>query len=313
MRPNNLLIYYGWLNAFNSSQHGWNNEKVAQELAKYDLLVFGNGLQDSGHGDYSNTEIIIPRIKALNPGALIFGYVTVNQGLSPFQTKVNEWDTLQVHGIFMDEAGYDYGKTRDEFNSRITHVKSKIYCTLCFANAWNMDHIIGITNDPSYPNATYNVDIHQSNLEAEDWYLLESFSVNTTAYSGNAGYATKADWIARANKACQHRVDYGLLLASVGIINNDNSSGESLFSFSHLSSLMFELDAHGTSDTSYGASSAAVNFWTQDRKKGFNGFGGKPIAELDVGDADVYHRYGRYAKISIDHSTSAQGGSIIKW
>ena len=57
-KPSNLLIYYGWINSFNSSVNSWTNEKVAQDMAKYDLIVLGDGVQDSGHGDYSNTEII---------------------------------------------------------------------------------------------------------------------------------------------------------------------------------------------------------------------------------------------------------------
>ena len=31
-KPLNLLIYYGWLNSFNSATLGWNNESVAKEL-----------------------------------------------------------------------------------------------------------------------------------------------------------------------------------------------------------------------------------------------------------------------------------------
>jgi hypothetical protein len=68
-KPKDLLIYYGWLNPFNSAINGWSNEKVAQDFAKYSVLVFGDGIQDPSHGDYSNTQVIISRVKALNPNA----------------------------------------------------------------------------------------------------------------------------------------------------------------------------------------------------------------------------------------------------
>ena len=91
-KPKNLLVYYGWLNSFNSAQNSWTNEKVAQEMAQYDLLVFGAGIADSTHGDYSNTKVIIPRIKALNPNVKMFGYVSLNQTEANFESEVDEWD-----------------------------------------------------------------------------------------------------------------------------------------------------------------------------------------------------------------------------
>jgi len=130
-------------------------------------------------------------------------------------------------------------------------------------NAWNMDHIIGTTEDGSYPNETYNHFEEESNLTTSDWYLLESFPINTTAYSGNDGYESKSDWSARGSKAIAHRYTYGINLAGVGIINNGNGSGQDLFDFQFISALMWALDANGTSDTSYGASSATVTFWTR--------------------------------------------------
>ena len=59
-RPNDLLVYDGWLNSFNSAVNGWDNEKVAQDMARYDIIVLGDGLQSPSHGDWrpspANTE-----------------------------------------------------------------------------------------------------------------------------------------------------------------------------------------------------------------------------------------------------------------
>jgi hypothetical protein len=319
-RPKDLLIYYGYLNSFNSAVHGWDNQKVAKEMAQYGVLVFGDGLQNPSHPDYANTQVIIPRIKALNPSALIFGYVTVNQSLTDFQTKVDQWNTLGVHGIFLDEAGYDYGTTttngRDAFNAKVDYVHGRSSAKLAFANSWNMDHIIGTANDTSYPNTTWNPDLHESKLTADDWYLLESFCINTTSYTASTpdGYEPKADWAARGVKAQGHRATYGINLAAVGIINDDNVDGQDLFDFQFVSGCMWSLDAVGTSSTSYGASTAQVKWWTRpDVSKMGPIYSLNSSVQVDVSDADVYWGYVQTGKFMLDFSDSAQDATATKW
>jgi hypothetical protein len=308
-----LLIYYGWLNSFNYGVNQWSNEKVAQDCAKYALLVFGDGIQNPAHGDYANTQVIIPRIQALNNNAKIFGYVTANQTIENFKTKVDQWDNLHVNGIFIDEAGYDYGTTRSGLNERIDYVHNKTYANICFVNCWDMDHIVGTDNDPSYPNSTYNPGLEASKLTSDDWYLLESFPVNTSAYGGG-GYESKSDWAARAVKADGHRYTYGIHLAAVSVINNSNSKGQSLFNFSFVSATMWNLDAHGSSDTSYGASSAIVTMWNRPRTEGLGReWAPSPSVQQDVGDADKYYRYVDYGRMVLDFSSGAETSDIEKF
>lgn len=386
-RPRDLLIYYGYLNSFNSATHGWYNEKVAREMAQYGLLVFGDGLQtivDSGshtgsdnasvltdssksfttdeyvgdylynvtdgcigtitgntattvtcsggfsggtdndfdtgdtyrivsHQDYRSTVEIIERIKVLNPSALIFGYVTTDQSLSDFESKADDWDTLGVDGIFMDESGYDYGRTRAEFNDRVDHVHGLTNATIAFANAWNSDHILGTANDTSYPNTTYNSGEVESSLTSSDWVLLESFAVNDAAYSSNGGYATKSEWAARGAKAVSLRAQYGTKFAAVGIIADSSGSGQDLFDFAFVSACMFSLDASGTSHTSYG-SSGATKWWARPDVSNMGSIWSiNPSVQVDALDSDVYWRFVQNGKFSVDHSASAQDSSITKY
>jgi len=230
-KPSDLLIFYGYPNSFNSAVNGWDNEKVARDMAQYGLIVLGDGLQtllasgshdgssgastltdstaswttdefvgkkivnvtdgstgsitantattitatlsggtendwDAGdeyrvanHADYANVFKIVPRIKQYNPSAKIFGYVTVNQTLANFEDKADDWDALGVDGIFMDEAGYDYGTTatndRDAFNAKVDYVHALSSASTCFANAWNMasdaepgrDEVVGVLRE----------------------------------------------------------------------------------------------------------------------------------------------------------------------
>jgi hypothetical protein len=314
MKPKNLLVYYGWLNSFNSSSNQWNNEKVAQELAKYDLLVFGDGIQTSSHGDYSNTQVIIPRIKELNPNALIFGYVTVNQTLANFKTKADDWETLEVDGIFLDEAGYDYGKTRAEFNERCMHVKNLAHASRCFANAWNINHVLGTENDSSYPNTTYNADGYESLLDENDFYLLESFAVNTDSYTSNNGYASKTDWKARGEAAQEKRNEYEVSMVACNIIADSDNDGQDRFDFCHRAAQMYDLDGNGSSDSNYGASSAASKFWTRPTPAVLNNEE-EDYTEVtqDTGDADVYLRYSGRTILKLDWSNNNQTSSATQY
>jgi hypothetical protein len=326
-RPTDVLFYYGYPNSYNSAVNAWNNEKVAQDMARYGIVVLGDGVQNPTHPDYANTQVIVPRIQALNPCAKVFGYVSVNQSFANFKTKVDQWEVLEVDGIFMDEAGYDYGSVatngRVAFNEKVDYVHTLIDPAssssgsvdesemIVFANAWNTDHILGTANDGSYPNSTWNPGAVESSLDQNDWILLESLAVNTTAYSGNAGYASKSDWAARVTKMQALRATYGVNFASVGIINDDNANGQDLFDFAFVSAMMAALEGNGTSSNLYGASTAQVAHWTRpDTTKIGEAWNLNASIQVDAGDADVYHRYTEFAKLSLDFSTGAQASTI---
>ncbi len=313
-RPKDLLIYYGYPNSFNSGVNGWNNENVAQDMAKYNLVILGDGVAAPSHPDFANTQVIIPRVKALNCTTKVFGYVSADQAFGDYTTEVEQWGALAVDGIFMDEAGYDFGRTRAEFNTRVDYVHDRTASNICFANAWNTDNILGTTNDPSYPNSTYNDTSAESNLTNTDWILLESFPINTTSYTASTpdGYESRTDWKTRGDKMATLRNTYGVNFAGSSVINNANSDNTAMSEFSFISSMMYSLEAHGTSDTNYGASSATVNYY------------GRPDVshmgvvyrlncnvQQDVGDSDVYHKYVENGRFTLDFSDSNNQTSTI--
>lgn len=313
-RPRDLLVYYGWLSSFNSAQNGWSNEKVAQDMAKYSLIVLGEGVQDPTHGDYANSTVIISRIMELNPHAQIFGYVPTPQPLADFQAEANQWNALNIAGIFMDEAGYDYGTNRVDFNTRVDFIHGLSKANKCFANAWNMDHILGKTEDPSYPNSVWNASLTGSHLNHEDWYLLESFPINTDAYVTSSGHEPAADWLARGQKASQKRTKYRINIAAVGVIDNANPNGQALFNFQFISAMMFNLQGNGSSDVNYGAGSAAVTFWTRPDVLGLGEvIRVVPQVHVDANNSNVYLKYAEFGRLSVDFTPSAETSSIMKW
>ncbi len=305
--PKELLIYYGYMNSFNSGKNAWTNELVAQDMAKYDIIVLGDGIQNTGHPDYANTQIIIPRVKALNPSVAFFGYVTANQVIANFQTKVDEWNTLEVRGIFIDEAGYDFGIDRGEFNQRVQYVHSKSNSNIIFANAWNPDNILGLVEDASFPNSTFNPNLYESLLIAEDYILLESNAVNTSAFSATNGYEPHSQWFDRCQKAINLRKLYGCNIAGIGVINNTSTFAQALANFGFTSALMWSLDSWGTSDVNYGSSSAMVNYWPRQETSFYKDLWSiDPAVKVDLANSVIYHRYTTHAKLTLDFTASNQ-------
>jgi len=306
-RPSDLLVYYGWLNAFNSDQNGWNNEKVAQDMAKYDLLVFGDGIANPSHGDFANSQIIISRIKTLKPSITIFGYVQTDLALDVFKSKVNEWNAIGAGGIFMDRAGYDFGKTRSEFNERVVYVHSCTSSKVVFANAWNTDHVLNIINDVNYPNSTFNINLRASKLISSDWVLLESFPINTVAYAD--GYEPALDWYVRGSKILNAKVN----IAGISVINNDNANAQNLFNFGFTSAIQWDLSAFGSGDVDYGASSAKTTFFNRDDVNLEHSLTKSTTItspSKDLNDNDVYVLYSRFIKATVDFSSGNQTSSI---
>jgi len=181
-------------------------------------------------------------------------------------------------------------------------------------NAWNTDHILGTANDVSYPNSTYNSGVIASKLNTSDWILLESFAINTTAYSGTSGYASKSDWSARGVKAVNLRATYGVNFAAIGIIDDGNVNESSLFNFGYIASLLFSLEAVGSANTSYGSSDAKTKFIARPDISDMDCLWSlNPSVQIDTLDVDVYHRYVENGKLSVDFSSGAQTSTISKW
>ena len=299
--PKNMLIYYGWLNSFNSAQNAWTNEKVAQELARYSILVLGDGIQLSSHGDYANTGVIIPRIKALNPDCLIFGYASINQSYADFKTKANAWNSIGVHGIFMDEYGYDYGSVatngRSAVNDKIDYTHGLSSANLCFANAWKIQHVLGENSDASFPDSTWNPDGVGPNLNSDDWYLLESFAITSAP-----AYESAAQWKLRGEAA----KEYGINVAACSVILDTDSLGQDKFDFIYTSACMFNLEAVGSSDASYGAGSAKSKMWA--RPAIAVGDLCEPISIC--ADGSKYLKYFEYGLMKLDFTAANEDSGI---
>lgn len=180
---NNLLVYYGYPSVYKGL---YNNAAVIADIAaNYATWVCGDTYQQPSHPDYANTQAIIAGVRAA--GVKVWGYVAIgvssqNLSIATMQTAVDQWVTLGVDGIFLDEFGFGYLNPRTRQKDMVDYVHGK-GIPIC-ANAWifedfvcdNIAELTWPTNDWKYVNfQTYN----PTNLALTRWptdvFLLENF------------------------------------------------------------------------------------------------------------------------------------------
>lgn len=162
-----LCIFYGWPSAFDGSRSA---EEAAAKLAGYDVVVLGAGLERPDHGDHPATRQIIERIRG---DAEVFGYIPLGEAtgldLGQIEQRMRAWAAMEVHGVFFDEAGYDFGNTRARQNDafRAAHRQG----LRVFANAFEPRDLFDAGKGPRNPKAA------KTELRAGDCYLYESFGL----------------------------------------------------------------------------------------------------------------------------------------
>ncbi len=246
-----VLFYYGYPSSFNYHVNGWDPTRVAQDMSRYNMVVLGAGIEHPAHLDHNNTVTIISQL----PSTAVYGYVTLNQHEAAVCAEIDQWNDMGVAGIFLDEAGYDFGTGRAVFNRIVNHIHTRSSADAVFVNAWNPDHVLGTADDVSYPNSIYNPEMEPSSIIAGDYYLLESCPIHNNRFR-----MSEYD-VAKCNKCVAHRSEHGVSLASVSTIWNRHPTGWILHHRHAMVADSFSFDAHGTSDLWYGALSSQVRMW----------------------------------------------------
>ena len=204
-----LAIYYGWPSVVNGA--AGNITTATNTFAQFDILVFGAGLEETTHGDHANTVAIINNLNELG-GKKVFGYVnlgcTPNPDTTAIKQKINKWSGMNVYGVFLDCAGFDYiGVTRTIQNDVTDYAHGK--GLKVFMNAWNPDQIGGDLNE----NGVYQ----PTHVGAGDWYLAESWLISSNSY------LSISDWAAKADKCLTYKRNKGIETAVIAT-NTPNSA-----------------------------------------------------------------------------------------
>ncbi|CAF3628483.1 unnamed protein product [Rotaria sp. Silwood1] len=231
--PKYLAIYYGWPSLVENSQG--NVTAASNWFGKFDLIVFGDGIWKTTHGDHLKTQTIIRNLIAL--GKKVCGYVdlgvsTQNLNETQMREAVDGWSTMGANGIFWDDAGFDYGVTRQRQSNMIQYCHSKNMNVIM--NAWNPDDIFSGAN---------------VQLNSNDIYLLESYLIS------NGKYLLLTDWKIKANKCANYQKLLGVKMACLSTPNTNDQFTQAWFG-----TAMYNFDYFQATDITYSASNNKLAF-----------------------------------------------------
>lgn len=175
-----VLLYYGYPIAINDT---WNVEQAVNIYRQYDIVILGDTYQDPEHTVYEETVAIIQRLAEVAPEVRVVGYVPIgldknwtesNLTIEKIKQRIDQWDAIGAHGIFLDEFGYDYSVTRERQNEIVN------YChnlgKFVFANSWSIEYCF--SSEPIeidwLPDFHPNPDGLAPVLNENDYYLYEN-------------------------------------------------------------------------------------------------------------------------------------------
>ena len=250
-----LFVFYAPPNIINAK---YDDDYAAGILSRYDDVVLGAGLEDSGSAYYASTQNIIQKVALLSPETVIWGYIdagvtTGNLSLATIQTQVDQWLAIGAKGIFLDVFGYDYHVSRTRQNSILSYVHSKGFGSLM--NVWNSDDALSSAID-----ATYNPAGTATVANSSDVLLLESWVCNSDSYS-SPYFATISDIKTRADKAVAYRATLGIRIFAVNIMLHTGTSGVTLQKYRDMSeglARVWRLDGSGLGASNYSSSGSDI-------------------------------------------------------
>lgn len=259
--PARLAIYYGIPSLVNGA--GGDVERAAQVFAAYDVVVFGDGLEydrpriagpSAGPVEHERTRAIVRRLAAIRPAARLFGYLPLGdtQGLSwtALAEGVRRWRDMGIHGIFLDEAGYDFGVTRERQSEVIDLIHSA--GLRVFVNAFNPDDVLGSEIVPTNARGGGNSLGLPSRLGAGDLLLLESFVVRV-------GEVEPADsWFERSRKAAAHSRRTGIGIMTVTTARRDRPFDAALCELAWWGTVIWGFDGFGWGEPDFAAPSSQL-------------------------------------------------------
>lgn len=291
--PKKLLIYYSYPSSLNYPANGYNLTNVAIDLAQYEYVILGARLEEADHPDHANTQTIINN--PLTATTKFFGYIdlgvsTSNYAMADIQSRVEAWKAMGADGIFFDDFGYDFLVTRTRQNAAVQYVHSKSMPVV--ANAWNPDDAFG-----SQLIANSNPTGIPPQLQAQDYYLSESFLIQEGLYSN------PADWLAKAGKLKNYQLQIGFKIFSITTNNQTNSYSEQQFFYAWYGAFVYGHEATGWGEFNFSANTAIAPFRTRPNVA-------TPGTSFRAAEQLINNRLARYTntgQLWIDISTHTYG------
>lgn len=284
--PGDLLIYYGWPSLVNGTG---TTGAAATELARYDFVVLGDGLERPDHPDHANTVAIIAMVHAA-ADTRIYGYVdlgviTRNLSLAAIEEQIDLWLVAGVDGIFLDDFGYDFAVTRARQNAAVGLVHARGRGAI--ANGWLPEQVFGDRSDP-----VYNPDGLATELGAADFYLSESFQF------GVGSYQDEGAWYAKTASLAGYQAELGFGILSVTTNDAANAYDGDAFAYAWYSALLCGHAAVGWGEFEFAAVSCSAPWRERPAVAPGTAFTSAILAA-----GPVYRRFTDTGRVEIDAAT----------
>lgn len=266
-----VLLYYGYPIALNGL---WDVDKCAKAYGKYDICIFGDGYNEPSHETYNDTLQIFNTILDRYKDTRIVGYVPIGvedssgTGLTEaeIKSKIDKWIVMGVHGIFLDEFGYDYKVTRERQNNIVDYCHD--HNLFVFANSWSTKYCF--SNDNMIldwiPGFLPNPDGLVSHLGPEDYCVYEHMFYSAEL-EDNGNLVVKCANPSRITDAINYYTEpkingksyyevYGTKLFTLNGIPSTFTDDQKrqMMSVCVLAAAMFNLDAIAFGDEHWGSS-----------------------------------------------------------
>ena len=244
--PLRLAIYYGYPSLVNGAR-GALVHAVAV-FSDYDVIVLGDGLEfgasqpghGAGHEDHAFTERLIRALQLTPRHPDVYGYVDLGRTqqlrIGEIAERIDLWSRMGAGGVFLDEAGYDFGVTRERQNAAITAAHARGLRALL--NAFRPNDLFSAARTPLNEAGGGNPTGLAPVISAEDAVLLESFAVRDGVPETVDGL------IARTRAALDGRSRLGTRVFAVST-SGDRGYDATLAHYGWRAASEFGLDAYG--------------------------------------------------------------------
>jgi hypothetical protein len=190
--PLRLAIYYGYPSLVNGARG--NAALALAVFADYDIIVLGDGLEvdgvsagrGAGHDEHAFTARLIDRLRLTPRRPDVYGYVdlgsTERLHLGEIGARLDGWARMGAAGVLLDEAGYDFGVTRERQNAAVeaAHARGLAVCL----NAFDPHDIFSAAPVPLNYLGGGNPTGLAPLVSARDAVLVESFAVHNSVLEG---------------------------------------------------------------------------------------------------------------------------------
>ena len=261
--PAAVAIYYGYPSLVNGASG--DIDRAAATFADYDVVVLGDGLQfpdvdprrrppGPGADEHRRSRAIVTRLRARSPSIEVYGYIDLGNSqqltVGEIERRARLWSAMGVTGVFLDEAGFDFGVTRARQNAVIDLIHGLGLDAL--VNAFDPDDVFSAAPVALNGTGGGNPTGLPSRLGPQDGYLLESFQVRLGQPESWSAFA------ARTEKAVAFRDRHKTRVFAITTTTESARDSTRLFRYAWWSAALWALDGVGWGEPAFGAANSEL-------------------------------------------------------